>query len=37
MKYCHHCASPLVLRIPEGDDRERHCCDNCSAIFYVNP
>ncbi|MEC7767009.1 MAG: NUDIX hydrolase [Pseudomonadota bacterium] len=37
MKYCHHCASLLVLRIPEGDDRERHCCDNCSAIFYVNP
>ena len=37
MKYCHHCASPLALRIPEGDDRERQCCDNCSAIFYVNP
>ena len=37
MKYCHHCASPLVLRIPEGDDRERHYCDNCNAIFYANP
>lgn len=37
MKYCHHCASPLVLRIPEGDDKPRHCCEACSSIFYQNP
>ncbi|MDA1371826.1 MAG: NUDIX hydrolase [Proteobacteria bacterium] len=37
MKYCHHCTAPLILRIPEGDDRERHCCNECNAIFYVNP
>ncbi len=37
MKYCHHCAAPLVLRIPEGDDKPRYCCDDCNAIFYQNP
>ena len=37
MKYCHHCTALLVLRVPDGDDRERHCCDACNAIFYQNP
>ena len=37
MKYCHHCAAPLVLRIPEGDELPRHCCDGCESIFYQNP
>lgn len=37
MKYCHQCASPLVLRIPEGDDKPRHCCSQCDSIFYLNP
>ncbi len=37
MKFCHQCASPLVLRIPEGDDKMRHCCDGCSSVFYQNP
>ena len=37
MKYCHSCASPLVVRIPEGDEKPRHCCDNCNSIFYQNP
>jgi ADP-ribose pyrophosphatase YjhB (NUDIX family) len=37
MKYCHQCAAPLVLRIPEGDELVRHCCDNCDSIFYLNP
>ncbi len=37
MKYCHFCASPIILRIPEGDDKERHCCDNCDSVFYQNP
>ena len=37
MKYCHHCAAPLVFRIPEGDDKPRYCCENCGSIFYQNP
>lgn len=37
MKFCHHCAAHLVLRIPEGDDKPRYCCDQCNAIFYQNP
>ena len=37
MKYCHHCASPLVQRVPEGDDKLRYCCDSCDTIFYQNP
>ena len=37
MKFCHHCAAPLVVRVPEGDDKPRHCCDDCDVIFYQNP
>ena len=37
MKFCHHCAAPLIVRVPEGDDKPRHCCDDCDAIFYQNP
>ena len=37
MKYCHHCAAPLILRIPEGDDKPRHCCQSCDSVFYENP
>ncbi len=37
MKYCHHCAAPLALRIPEGDEKERFCCPGCDTIFYSNP
>ena len=37
MKFCHHCAAPLIVRVPEGDDKPRHCCDGCNVIFYQNP
>ena len=37
MKFCHHCAAPLIVRVPEGDDKPRHCCDDCDVIFYQNP
>jgi len=37
MKYCHQCAEPLILRVPEGDDKLRHCCTACDSIFYLNP
>jgi len=25
------------LAVPEGDDHERHVCDSCGWIHYVNP
>jgi ADP-ribose pyrophosphatase YjhB (NUDIX family) len=37
MKYCHQCAGSLIIRIPEGDDKPRHCCIECDSIFYLNP
>lgn len=37
MKFCSNCGNPVVLRIPEGDDRERYVCDRCKAIHYQNP
>ncbi len=37
MKFCHQCAGSLILRIPEGDDKPRHCCTECDSIFYLNP
>lgn len=37
MKFCSSCGSGITLRIPEGDNRERHVCDNCGAIHYQNP
>lgn len=37
MKYCHHCAAPLELKIPEGDDKPRHICGECDTVFYQNP
>ena len=37
MKYCSDCASPLVRKIPAGDNRERHCCESCGVIHYQNP
>ena len=37
MKYCQYCAKSLNLRIPDGDNRERYCCDYCGAIAYENP
>ncbi len=37
MKFCSHCAAPLALKIPAGDDRARHCCEDCGRVFYQNP
>ncbi|MEM1436840.1 MAG: NUDIX hydrolase [Pseudomonadota bacterium] len=37
MKFCSSCGGPVVLRIPEGDNRERHVCTNCGMIHYINP
>lgn len=37
MNYCSHCASPVELTKPEGDDRPRYVCRNCGTIHYENP
>lgn len=26
-----------MRRVPQGDNRERDCCDHCGTIHYVNP
>lgn len=37
MKYCSDCGNPVILKIPAGDNRERHVCDHCGTIHYQNP
>ena len=37
MKYCSNCGAPVELKIPSGDSRERHVCDQCKTIHYQNP
>jgi ADP-ribose pyrophosphatase YjhB (NUDIX family) len=37
MKFCSHCASPLTIKIPADDSRERHVCEACGSIHYQNP
>ena len=37
MKFCTSCGNSVVLRIPEGDDRERFVCTACELIHYSNP
>jgi ADP-ribose pyrophosphatase YjhB (NUDIX family) len=37
MNFCSHCATPVHLQIPEGDNRPRHVCPGCGAIHYENP
>ena len=37
MKFCPHCASPITIRVPADDTRERHVCDSCGSIHYQNP
>ncbi len=37
MKFCNLCGGPVTLQIPEGDERERHVCQNCGHIHYINP
>lgn len=35
--YCPDCAHPVEYRVPDGDDRERAVCSNCSTVHYHNP
>ena len=37
MKFCSQCASPISIKIPADDSRERHVCDSCGVIHYFNP
>jgi len=37
MKFCTLCGNKLILRIPEADDRERHVCNACGHVHYLNP
>lgn len=37
MNYCNLCGNSLSLKVPQGDDRERHICDECGHIHYQNP
>jgi ADP-ribose pyrophosphatase YjhB (NUDIX family) len=37
MKFCPECAHPVALLIPEGDNRPRYVCAECTAIHYQNP
>jgi len=37
LNFCSVCGHAITLRVPEADNRERACCDQCGAIHYVNP
>jgi len=37
VNFCGNCGHPVTIKIPEGDDRDRHCCDSCGYIHYYNP
>src|SRR5512139_2868029 len=37
VRFCSHCGSPITVRIPDGDNRTRACCDSCGTIHYLNP
>lgn len=38
MKFCSQCGTDNIRwEVPNGDNRPRHVCGNCSEIFYQNP
>lgn len=37
VKFCSYCATELVERIPDGDDRLRPVCPSCGFVHYTNP
>ena len=37
MKFCSECAHPVALVVPEGDNRPRYVCAQCTTIHYENP
>lgn len=37
MNYCPHCAAPVIVEIPQDDNRPRSICTSCGRIHYRNP
>ena len=37
MKFCSQCSSPVELRIPQGDTRQRFVCPACHIVHFQNP
>ena len=37
MKFCSECAHPVELQVPDGDNRPRYVCRQCTTIHYQNP
>jgi len=37
MKYCSVCGNQVRIGVPEGDNRQRHICEQCGTIHYHNP
>ncbi len=37
MNFCSNCGNKVATRIPSGDDKPRHVCDDCGTIHYRNP
>jgi len=37
MKYCSACSALVERIVPEGDNRERWVCPQCSTVHYQNP
>ncbi|MBU2331577.1 MAG: NUDIX hydrolase, partial [Gammaproteobacteria bacterium] len=37
MKYCNQCGDPVLVRVPDGDNRPRFVCDSCQTVHYQNP
>jgi ADP-ribose pyrophosphatase YjhB (NUDIX family) len=37
MNYCNRCGGPLRLDFPPGEDRQRHICEDCGLVHYLNP
>lgn len=37
MNFCSRCGKSLTQKVPEGDNRLRYVCSQCSTIHYENP
>ena len=37
INFCTQCGSSVSYRKPDGDDVDRHVCDDCGFVHYQNP
>ncbi len=37
MKFCSLCGKPVVVKVPDDDNRPRHVCEHCETVHYENP